>query len=354
MITRSARLDALLLWCGSRAGLLVATLLGASLAGYLERWRRWDAELFVTIARHGYDGDPGRPIDDGLPAFFPGMPLALRLVNLVVSDWAACGLLISLVSGAVAVVALARLAELEGADGWIAVTALLLFPTAVFLSAGYSESLFLAFAIPAWLAARQKRWPLAVALAAGASCVRITGLFLALALVVEFRTGRSPLRQAGWLAVPILPVVAYAYYHFTRTGDWLAWKHAQEAGWGREFAWPWEAWRTTWGSAMGTDEFAMAFRMEIAGAVLAVAALAWLCAQRRWSEVVYTGTQAGALMTSAYYLSIPRSLLLWFPLWTAIARLATRRRWVIVLYVAISGPLMLLDTSRFLSGAWAG
>ncbi|MEV4564930.1 mannosyltransferase family protein [Nonomuraea sp. NPDC049419] len=354
MITRSATRDALLLWFGSRAGLLVATLLGATLAGYPHRWSKWDTTLFVTIAEYGYDGEPGQPADDGLPAFFPGLPLALRLVHLVVPDWAAAGLLVSLISGAVAMVALARLAEAEGAHGWAAVLGLLAFPMAVFLAAGYSESLFLAFAIPAWLAARQGRWPLAVVLAAGASCVRITGLFLAAALLVEFVVRREPVRRAGWLVVPFVPLVAYAFYHFRRTGDWLAWKHAQEAGWGRDFAWPWEAWRTTWRSAMGSDDFAVAFRMEIAGAVVVVAALVWLLVLRRWSEAVYTGLQAAALMTSAYYLSIPRSLLLWFPLWVLVARVATRRPWLFALYLLISGPLMLVNMARFLSGAWAG
>ncbi|NUR85217.1 MAG: hypothetical protein HOY71_14125, partial [Nonomuraea sp.] len=267
MITRSAGRDALLLWLGSRAGLLVSTLLGVTLAEYAAKWRQWDAGLFITIAQYGYDGEPGKPRDDGLPAFFPGLPVALRALHLVVPDWAACGLLISLVAGAVAMVALARLAEFEGASGWMAVLALLLLPMAVFLAAGYSESLFLAFAIPAWLAARLGRWPEAVALAAGASCVRITGLFLAVALVVEFVRSKETPRRAGWLVVPFLPLVAYSYYHYTRSGDWLAWKHAQEAGWGRDFVWPWQAFRTTWGSATGNDDFAVAFRMEIAGAV---------------------------------------------------------------------------------------
>ncbi|WP_336209292.1 mannosyltransferase family protein [Nonomuraea sp. LPB2021202275-12-8] len=353
MLTRSSARDALLVWFGSRAGLLLVTLLGTALAGYVDKWRQWDAGLFVTIAQHGYDGEPGMP-DAGLPAFFPGLPLALRVVHLVVPDWSASGLIVSLVAGAVAMVALARLAELEGARGWAAVLALVLFPTAVFLAAGYSEALFLAFAIPAWLAARQRRWPAAAVLAAGASCVRITGLFLAAALIVEFVTGRQPVRRAPWLAVPFLPLVAYSFYHFTRSGDWLAWKHAQETGWGRELVWPWESWAVTWQAAMSDGESGAPFRMEIAGALVAVAALIWLLALRRWSSAVYVGLQAGALLTSAYYLSLPRSLLLWFPLWVAIAGLATRRQWVIVVYALVSGPLMVLNTARFLAGAWAG
>ena len=354
MLTRSSARDALVVWLGSRAGLLVMTLLGVAAGEYVDKWRLWDAELFVTIAEHGYDGEPGTRPDVGLPAFFPGMPLALRAVHFVVPDWSAAGLIISLVAGAVAMVALAKLAVLEGARGWAAVLALVLFPTAVFLTAGYSESLFLAFAIPAWLAARQQRWPAAAVLAAGASCVRITGLFLAVALVVEFWQRRQPVRRAPWLVVPFLPLVAYSYYHFTRTGDWLAWKRAQEAGWGRELVWPWDAWTVTWQAAMGEGEAAVPFRMEIAGAVVAVAALVWLLVLRRWSEAVYVGLQAAALMVSAYYLGLPRSLLLWFPLWVVVAGVATRRPWLLVAYGLVSGPLMVLNTIRFLSGAWVG
>ena len=55
-----------------------------------------------------------------------------------------------------------------------------------YLAAGYSECLFAAFAFSAWLAARRDRWVLAVVLAAGASAVRVNGLFLAAAIALEF------------------------------------------------------------------------------------------------------------------------------------------------------------------------
>lgn len=354
VITSSARRDALLLWFGSRVGILVSTLLGTALDQYVDTWRKWDVVLFATIAEHGYDGDPGQPHDPGLPAFFPGLPLLMRLIHRAVPDWTAAGMLISLAAGAVAMVALARLAEAEGASGWMAVLALLLFPTVVFLTAGYSESIFLAFAIPAWLAARHGRWPQAAMLAAGASCMRITGLFLALALIVEFCVRRESPRRAGWLALPFVPLAVYSAYHYSRSGDWLAWKHAQEAGWGRNFAWPWRAWQTSWREAMGTGDFSVGFRMEIVGAVVAVCVLVWLLVLRRWSEAVYVGTQVAALLTSTYYLSIPRSLLLYFPLWVLIAKVATRKAWMMALYALILGPLMLLHTALFLDGDWAG
>ena len=268
--------EALLLWLATRLGVIVLGTVGAGilfqdrpLEPFLDRLRRWDAEHLITIARYGYAGDPAEPPDAGLPAFFPGQPLALRMVHMIVPDWVLAGVLISLVAGGLAMVALSRLGELAGPPGtgrW-AVLALLLCPTSVFLFAGYSEALFLAFAIPAWLAARQGRWRLACLLAAGASCVRITGLFLGCALIVEYvaagrrdaadaaaaRAGVRPVLRVGagpggapavaageppaagarrrdawwrrpgggpaWLAVPFVPLVLYSAYQYLRTGD---------------------------------------------------------------------------------------------------------------------------------------
>jgi hypothetical protein len=368
--------EAVLLWLGSRLGIIVAATVGAALlAGgetvppFLDRWRHWDADLLIRIAQHGYGDDPASYSDGGLPAFFPGMPLSMRAVHLVVPDWILSGLLISLVAGTVAMAALARLGELEGppGTGWRAVLALLLCPTAVFLFAGYSEALFLAFAIPAWLAARRGNWRSAALLGAGASCVRITGLFLALALIVEYAGGRwraaSPDRaasasrsawRAAWLVVPFVPLALYSIYQHARTGDWLAWQHAQQAGWGRTLVWPWESFRTTWVQATADGQFAWAFRLEIAGAVVGVAVVVWLLVKRRWSEFVYVGLQVAALVSSAYYLSIPRSALLWWPLWIALGQAGARNRWTLIVYALVAGPLMVLNTMTFLKGAWAG
>ncbi|GIH71676.1 mannosyltransferase family protein [Sphaerimonospora thailandensis] len=364
----AATRDALLLWVGTRAGMLLVAIYGVLIvsgqnqAPLLERWKSWDADLFRKIAEFGYDGDPSLDPDPGLPAFFPGLPLALRLVHSVVGDWTLAGLIISFVAGAVAVVALARLADLEGPVGsgrW-AVLALLLCPPAVFLFAGYSEALFLAFALPAWLAARRRAWPLACALAAGASCVRITGLFLAIALIIEFvvsrirRDGWAGWRRGAWLVLPFASIFAYAAYQHSRTGNWLAWNHAQEVGWGRRLVWPWEAFGATWDMTADASGYGPMFRLEIAAAIVGVLLLVWLLVARRWAEFVYVGLQLGTLLTSTFYMSVPRAVLLWWPLWVLIGRTGARHRWVIILYATVIGPLTVPMLMSFLNSSWTG
>ncbi|MDX6742721.1 hypothetical protein [Actinocorallia sp. A-T 12471] len=255
---------------------------------------------------------------------------------------------------------LARTESWWGHPGFLAVLAIITSPCAVFLFAAYSEALFLALALPAWLLAKKGRWEYAALLAAAASVVRITGLFLALALVVEFFVGEHGAKARNWrklplLAAPFASIAAYMGYQWYRTGDMMAWQHAQEKGWNRQTVMPWESFKTTWYNAFEIQsEWTNAFRVEIAAAAVGVALVIWLVYRRQWPETVYVGTQLAAFMTSSFYLSIGRATLLWFPLWILLGHLFARHRWLLGLYLAISLPLMAAFTASFTQGQWTG
>jgi hypothetical protein len=327
---------------------------------FLDRFTQWDVDHFIEIARYGYSGNPANPPDAGLPGFFPGLPLAIRAVHVVVPDWRLSALLISLVAGAVTVIALARLGDEEGAEGTgiRAVVALLVSPFAIFLFAGYSEALFLAFALPAWLLARQRRWELAAVLAFFGAGVRVTGLFLAVALIVEFLVNDRRWRKAPWLLVPFLaPLSYFAYLWYWSGGDLNAWQHAQERGWGRRTVEPWQALKATWSAAFGPPgPFSTAFKVELVAAALGVLLTLWLLFRRRWAESVYIGLPMVALLTSAYYLSIGRSSLMWWPLWLMVGGLGVRRGWRWVYYglLVVMVPLLAIEVVKFTEGSWAG
>ncbi len=348
-------------------------------APWVSRWDQWDWGHFKRIAEFGYftgQGAVGSAQPDNREAFFPGFPMLVRLFHSLGVGWTLSGLLISFVAGAVAVVALARIARLylgrgeegagasagEGVDvGRRAALFLLLSPCAVFLAAGYTEAVFLAFALPAWLAAKRGRWPLASVLAMGAMATRISGLFLLAALVAEFFLGggglRERLRSLPWLALPVLPVAGYFGYLYARTGDLMAWKHAEERGWNREFHPPWEAWHNTWVAAFGHVQptgFAVMFQAELLAMLVGVALLGVLAWRRRWPEAVYMALGLWALGTSYWYVSVPRATLLWWPLWIGLAVCSLRWRWVKEAYVCVAGPLMALMVVAFTTGRWAG
>ena len=161
-------------------------------------------------------------------AFFPGLPALLRAGHSLGLGYPLAGLVVSAVALAVAAVALSRLGDLDGPSGagLLAVVGLVAAPSAVFLAAGYSEAVFLAFAVPAWLAARRGRWWLAGLLGAGASTVRVSGLFLAAGL-----GGAVPHRRDGWVAAVALGPGAGA-------ARWSRWRPTA-GGWPRPRATGW-------------------------------------------------------------------------------------------------------------------
>ncbi|MEU1125638.1 mannosyltransferase family protein [Streptomyces sp. NPDC005899] len=340
---------------------------GARHAGSVaSSFEQWDWGHYLHIARDGYFPGQAGPWTAGWDhreAFFPGFPLALRAVHTVVPHWTAAGLLISFVSGAVAVVALARIARLHLPDEGVGRRAALLFlcsPCAVFLAAGYTESLFLALALPAWLAARRHHWPLAAVLTALATTVRVSGLFLAAALALHFLLSppahRRP-RHLPWLALPALPAIAYSAYLYTRTGDWMAWKHAQELGWYRTFHSPWEAWGNTWDAAFThaqTTGYAFMCQAELAAMVLGLLLCGLLVRRRRAAEALYVALTLWALGTSYWYTSVPRATLLWWPLWITLAVWSLRDPRFLTAYLCVVAPLTTTFALAFLSGRWAG
>jgi hypothetical protein len=80
----------------------------------------------------------------------------------------------------------------------------------------------------------------------------------------------------------------------------------------------------------------------------------WLAVRRRWPEFTYVGLQVAALVTSAFYLSIGRSTLLWWPLWLAVGALGVRRPRTYLALVALCTPFLIAQIVQFTSGSWAG
>jgi hypothetical protein len=428
---RPADRAALLIWLASRAVVLIVSLYcryvssAGTSTSWLGLWQHWDWFRYLTVAQYGYTSGKGPAYDANITAFFPGFPLVLRAVHAIVRNWAGAGLLISLVAGAVAVVALARLAQHEyesrhpEADpdsgskaGATAAAMLVCAPAAIFLAAGYTESLFLAFAIPGWLAARQGHWMRAGVLIALACTIRINGLFAAAGVIVMFAMSRPRLRdwtRSPALLLPVAAAGAYMAYLKDVTGDWLAWLHAEQRGWQRTLTSPVTAWRNSWAAAFGRGPGGLIFirghakvltgrlrgrrvppggprhvrgpggvpqanfvpggahrlagvgpfdlwefKLELLAAVVGVALVGWLAWRRLWAEFVYVGLSVFALVTSTAYMSIPREMLLWWPLWTGLAVWLARRHWIKVAYLAVSGSLMIGVAVLYLGGYWAG
>ena len=359
---------ALGIWLVTRAAVLALSWPAAfifrgsakSPQGWLQLWQNWDAVRLADIARYGYFSPAERLYPDQI-AFFPGFPIVLDVFHAVIRQWTVAGLIVSFVAGAVAVVAVSRIAERDYLPeaGRRAVLFLVVSPAAIFLAAGYTEALFLALAATSWLSVRNEHWARAVLLAGAASVVRINGLFLCAAVAVEIlrRAGRRRLRAMAVFIPALVPVGCYELYLRASTGSWLAWPHAEQAGWQRQITNPVNTFKTTWTAGFGHEFSApinFVFQLEVIAVIAGVVATVALLWYRRWPEAIYVGLTILALATSIWYESVPRSLLTLWPIWCGLAVLAVRRPWVGQLYLALSIPISVSIAVLFMSGNWAG
>jgi hypothetical protein len=320
----------------------------APLTGVFEHW---DATLLRNIAQYGYFSPHSTPSST---VMFPGFSLVLAAVHLVLRNWTLSELAVSAVAGCFAVVSLSRLA-----GGRRAVLYLLTTPAAVFLMLGYAECLFLAFAIPAWQAAARGRWLRAALLAGLAGLVRVDGVFLVAALAVMALTGPRGHRlgNATRVSLALAGPLAYEVYLTVATGAWNAWAKADQAGWNLHLVTPLQSLKATWGAAFGhpfAASYSFEFQLELATMaviVLATLAFAWC---RRWPEAVYCGIAMIALGTQTWYQSCPRTLLILFPVYIALADLEVRRPWLRWLYLSVAAPLAVVMALLFLTFQWAG
>jgi hypothetical protein len=333
----------------------------------------WDGAHFQRISQYGYFGAfPGHPGPRTCcdQAFFPGYPLVGRYVSqvfgfghptIVTYLWSLA--VVAWIGAAVAAVALWRLVadRLGDTAANRSVILLLVGPYAVFLMASYSECMFLAFAIPAWLAATRRRWWWAGILAAGAAFTRIDGVFLALALIVMyFQQARKD--HSRWLqprlaalTFPFLATFSYIAWLRAMTGSWTNWKWAQEKGWLRTFAWPWSALhKSIERVSIPNLEFENAAEIAFAGMI--VIAIGALIVLRRWPDLVYVGLGGLALLTSTFYVSVPRSTLILFPMTILVAEWSVQRRWEWIFPLVLTGSITILaiNTVYFVQGRWAG
>jgi hypothetical protein len=282
-------------------------------------WRNWDANILLGIASHGYTP----AADPHATAFFPVFPLLVRGLTRTGIPVIAAGLLVNAAACTVAFAYLSHLArrDLGSAEaGRHAVLYLAFFPTAVFLVAPYTEAVFLAGAIAAFSYARSGHWWWAALPAAISAGTRLIGLLLLAGLVVELLRQRPPRRTAAAaaaLAIGAVPFLLYAAFLWKARGDPLYFLTDHRIGWGRSFTGPVESLRATldgprW--APYGSGFLLAMRFEVVAAIAGVGFTLWAVVRREWGYATFMGLGLAAVMTSTWYLSIPRVLLSMFPI----------------------------------------
>jgi hypothetical protein len=298
-----------------------------------DAFSRWDAWHYSRIAVSGYPSD-----DPSRAAFFPLFPTLMRLLGELVGrtdrvGMFAAGVVVAnlcLLLATMVLIALVRL-DLEEDDAARAAWYLLAFPTSLFLSAGYSESLYLLLTVGSLLACRRGNWLTAGVLGGLAALSRPVGIVIVIPLGVEallaWRANRDGLGRSSWrplvgIALPGLFLLGWMAYLGSQLGDPLAFLHAQDR-WDRDVGPPWD---TVIAFFDGRMTLATGFHsltdlaFTIVGLVGAVLAWRWL----RPSYALYFAAMLLVPLMTGSLVSMPRFVLVMFPMYLVLAILGRR------------------------------
>lgn len=370
--------------------------------------QRWDGGFYLSIAAHGYRSVP-------LAAFYPVYPAAIKAVGWVFGSLLISGIGVSILAFGAALYALHRLTALElGIEhARTAALALAFFPSALFFSAVYPTALLLALSIGAVYAARTGHWAWAGILGALASATHGTGALVAIPVVLLYlygpRADRQPhdahrrLDQAGhgppraasepvaqarasrwlpryrpradilWIALVPAGLGAFLAYMGIAHGDVFRPLRANDMFWHRHFellggvtgivgvlghsfhaiatAQPDKLFPATNGPYRGAAVNVVDAATLLFGLVATVGALRRLPAAYGLYAMAALVVFASAPKPSEPLMSLPRLILVVFPLWMWLALWLDKRGRAGV-WIACSGVAMGVASMQFATGRW--
>lgn len=324
----------------------------------MNQFSKWDGPHYIHIAQNGYvnQGDPANFI-----VFFPLYPLLIRLITFDFAYINLSGLIVSNVSSIIAVIYLFKLVRLDYSDSVAkkAVLYLSIFPTAYFLSAVLTESLFLALFIASIYYARNTKWPLAGFLGLLASLTRIAGLLLLPVLIVEYFHQKGWKIKATnlnflWTIFPVFGFLAYLIINFQVTGDFFKFMEIERVHWFQTLD-PIGGWTGAigWFSSSTFPENITRGYAQVSFAIFGfLMVLAGFKAKLRPSYHVYLFLAWMLSISTGFWISVPRYVLTMFPMFIIFAQYS-QKRIVTINILVIFSVLLCFFTWLFGTGAWA-
>ncbi len=358
---------------------------------WIYSWANFDGVHYLTIADKGYIGT------GSIQAFFPLFPFVIlhgiKLLlgghfnglfwGLLVSNLATLGLLI---------IWFAFVKKFKNAEiAWMSLFVMLVFPTSFFLGALYTESLFLLLIVGAFYFAEQNNWRAAGLLGLLASSTRIVGVFIVPALLIElfrkefnlaickktWQKSRDYQKTVEctyqeiilfsqhnwwkiiWLCCGVLGTLFYMIFLDVTFKDPLYFAHVQASfGSGRNT----EVWTMYPQVLYRSVKILLTARpfnfrywsyvQEFLAGTIGLIAIFLSSRKVRLSHLFFSlGAFIIPTLTGSFS-SMPRYVLVCFPIYMLIAQLLHKHHKVAIVWFAVSIVLLIINTALFIQGFW--
>ena len=318
---------------------------------WLNQKARWDGAWYLSTAANGYVYD-GPEIQSNV-VFFPLYPFLIWLFGLIVVNQMLSAWIVSSLALLLALIFFYKLLKEfhPQLNPYLPIILILIFPTALFFNAIYTESLFLFLSIATFYYTFQKKYKIAGVFGLLASLTRITGILLFIPMLWEYLKAND-FKSKKIISTKILPIFliplgtfSFFLFHYLKFGDFLLFFKI-ESIWGRAFK-------------FNSDHFIfhsypaiINFLFDLSFVILAIAAIVYVYKKTRVSYALYMAATLAVVLSTGTLMSVGRYILVLFPIFIFAAAIKNDY----FRYTWIFGSILVLSMyiTLFVNWYWAG
>lgn len=339
----------------------------------LEDFYKFDSGFYIQLADNGYPRI--KMSENNSPtviSFFPLYPLLIRIMNYFTNTNSSIfnALILSNILLVLSLYYIYKICQIRGfckKEIYLVILLILLYPTSLFYSVPYTESLFLCLSAATLFYCSLRNYT-AAAIAAGLSAItrfpgfiNIAYVFFIMLVELNLRLDikRQLTRILCYMAISILPITAYFSYMKYLTGDFLAPLH-DVGNWSRKMSIPFKSYidyvRNPYFFSSGSwNNGVVSF--IIATSIIAVFIIYLIINRRRMVKREWLLLLYGFLLivvpfsnVGSVLVSIPRYLMVSIPIYFYIVEFFRDKKFLFLSYVFLFSTLNTLMVIGYFNG----
>lgn len=328
--------------------LFIISILASPDQNIFNLWNRYDYSWYIDIARDWYQVNERGNL---YIVFSPFYPILIKLATFLTNDFLISTILVSLLASFSASIALFELTLLDFSrrSGILAVWFLNIFPSAYFLQASYTESLFLTLSLSTLYLFRKNLFTQSGISGMLLSMTRLNGILLIPTLLMETKNiGKSLI---SFLLLP-LGIIFYLEINYLTFNDPMYFLKPLSSNWYQQIAWPWIGINNLINSIqpVNNPSFYISFS-ELFFLLVILFFSIYVFLKVRKSYGIYMFINFLFYTSAGFIISTPRHALVLFPIFIA---LGTIRNNTIIIALSIFSLFMLFFyTILYTQGKWA-
>jgi len=314
---------------------------------------RWDSFWYLDIAQNGYSVEYS-PWGLHNIVFFPLYPLLIKIISfLTAGNFILSGWILSAVFLLLALFYLFKLVKEfhQEINPYLPIIFLLIFPTAFFLNAIYTESLFLFLSLATFYYGLKKKFIYAGAFGLLASLTRVTGILLFIPLIWEYLKNNN-FKLKSIFKLKILPIFliplgtfSFLLYHYFKFGNFFLFFEV-EKNWGRDFT------LQKGHFELFSNPAIVNLCIDVLFVIFSLTVLYFVFKKLRTSYGLYMLSTLVVALSTGTLMSIGRYILVLFPLYILLSSIKNKYLQQSLIFISIL--FLALYTILFVNNYWAG